>query len=94
MGVPALPLIQWAPVTGARVRRGPRELYGGMKVTRFENPATPQRDAGGGIAVSQSGSVIILRRICSTGSIMCHSTVLRGSQKDVKDVKVKWSLGK
>ena len=49
-------------------------------------PASPQRDAVGGIAVS--GSVIILRRICNTGCIMFHSTVLRGSQKDVKDVKV------
>ena len=82
MGVPTLPLIQWAPVTGARVRRGPRELYSGMKVTRFENPATPQRDAVGGIAVS--GGVIILRRICDTGCIMFHSIVLRGSQKDVE----------
>ena len=58
----------------------------GLKVTRFENPATPQRDAVGGIAVS--GSVIILRRICNSGCIMFHSTVLRGSQKDVKEVKV------
>ena len=55
-------------------------------MTRFENPATPQRDAVGGIAVR--GSVIILRRICHTGCTMFHSTVLRGSQKDVKEVKV------
>ena len=58
----------------------------GLKVTRFENPATPQRDAVGGVAVS--GSVMILRRICYTGWIMFHSIVLRGSQKDVNDVKV------
>ena len=86
MGCSPYPVIRWAPVTGARVRRGPRELYSGMKVTRFENPATPQRDAVGGIAVR--GSVIILRRICHTGCTMFHSTVLRGSQKDVKEVKV------
>ena len=49
-------------------------------------PASPQRDAVGGIAVS--GSVIILRRIGNTGRIMSHSIVLRGSQQDVKDVKV------
>ena len=55
-------------------------------MTRFENPATPQRDAVGGIAVS--GSVKILRRICSTGCIMFHSIVLRGSQKAVKNAKV------
>ena len=61
-------------------------MWPGLKVTRFENPATPQRDAVGGIAVS--GGVIILRRICDTGCMMFHSTVLRGSQKDVNDVKV------
>ena len=49
-------------------------------------PSIPQRDAVGGIAVS--GSVIILRRMCKTGCSMFHPTVLRGSQKDVKDVKV------
>ena len=49
-------------------------------------PASPQRDAVGGIAVS--GSVKILRRICSTGCIMFHSIVLRGSQKAVKNAKV------
>ena len=64
----------------------PPGVWPGLKVTRFENPATPQRDAVGGIAVS--GGVIILRRICDTGCIMFHSIVLRGSQKDVKDVKV------
>ena len=67
-------------------RRGEEEVLPGLKVTRFENPATPQRDAVGGIAVR--GSVIILRRICHTGCTMFHSTVLRGSQKDVKEVKV------
>ena len=67
-------------------RIGEEEVWPGLKVTRFENPATPQRDAVGGIAVS--GGVIILRRICDTGCIMFHSIVLRGSQKDVKDVKV------
>ena len=61
-------------------------MWPGLKVTRFENPATPQRDAAGGIAVN--GGVIILRRICDTGCMMFHSTVLRGTQKDVKDVKV------
>ena len=66
--------------------RGEKEVWPGLKVTRFENPATPQRDAVGGIAVN--GSVKILRRICSTGCIMFHSSVLRGSQKDVKNVKV------
>ena len=55
-------------------------------MTRSKSAATPQRDAGGGIAVS--GSVKILRRICSTGCMVLHSTVLRGSQEDVKDVKV------
>ena len=55
-------------------------------MARFENPATPQRDAVGGIAVS--GSVIILRRMCNTGRSMFHSIVLRGNRKDVKDVKV------
>ena len=48
-------------------------------------PASPQRDAVGGIAVS--GGVIILRRIGNTGCIMFRPIVLRGSQKDVKDVK-------
>ena len=66
--------------------RGEKEVWPGLKVTRFENPATPQRDAVGGIAVR--GSVIILRRMCNTGRSMFHSSVLRGSQKDVKDVKV------
>ena len=65
---------------------GEEGVWPGLKVTRFENPATPQRDAVGGIAVR--GSVIILRRICYTGCTMFHSTVLRGSQKDVKEVKV------
>ena len=65
---------------------GEEEVWPGLKVARFENPATPQRDAVGGIAVR--GSVIILRRICHTGCIMFHSIVLRGSQKDVKEVKV------
>ena len=51
-----------------------------------QKSASPQRDAGGGIAVWRS--VIILRRSCKTGCSMFHSTVLRGSQKDVKDVKV------
>ena len=64
------------------MREGGEEgVWPGLKVTRFENPATPQRDAVGGIAVS--GGVIILRRICHTGCIMFHSTVLRGSQEDV-----------
>ena len=65
---------------------GEEGVWPGLKVTRFENPATPQRDAVGGIAVS--GSVIILRRMRNTGCSMFHSTVLRGRQKDVKDVKV------
>ena len=64
---------------------GEEGVWPGLKVARFENPATPQRDAVGGIAVS--GSVIILRRMCNTGRSMFHSTVLRGSQKDVKDVQ-------
>ena len=55
-------------------------------MTRSKSPATPQRDAGGGIAVS--GGVKILRRICNTGCRLFLSTVLRGSQQDVKDVKV------
>ena len=61
-------------------------MWPGLKVTRFENPATPQRDAVGGIAVS--GSVIILRRMCNTGRSMFDSIVMRGSQKDMEDVKV------
>ena len=38
---------------------GEEVVWPGLKVARFENSATPQRDAVGGIAVS--GSVIILR---------------------------------
>ena len=49
-------------------------------------PASPQRDAAGGIAVR--GSVIILRLVCKAGCSIFHSTVLRGSQKDVRYVKV------
>ena len=55
-------------------------------MTRSKSPATPQRDAGGGIAVG--GGMKILCRIWSTGCILFHSTVLGGGQKDVKDMKV------
>ena len=40
-----------------------------------QKSATPQRDAGGGIAVI--GGVKILRRICSTGCMLFHSIVIQ-----------------
>ena len=65
---------------------GEEEVWPGLKVTRSKSAATPQRDAGGGIALS--GGLKILRRGCGAGRMLLHSTVLRGSQKDVNDVKV------
>ena len=55
-------------------------------MTRSKSAATPQRDAGGGIALS--GGLKILRRTCGAGCMLSHSIVLRGSEKDMKDVKV------
>ena len=61
-------------------------MWPGLKVTRSKTPTTPQRDAGGGIALS--GGLKILRRICGARCMLFHSTVLRGGQKDVEYVKL------